>query len=124
MAKGLGQIKVDAIKQGLKDRTRIKELEDMNLAQSNHIGQLEKTVEDWERKQRDGYVWVAIDPITNLITNAGTVLPNSRFTFTQEIDSVIDTGLYKTIPFYKLDSNGKMCIDSAQKIKYNTGGLL
>lgn len=116
MAKGLGQIKVDAIKQGLKDETRIKELEDMNLALTNENEELETKLNKWIKMQEKGYTAVAIND--GLIVHAVQVLPYSKFTYTQDIPREIGTSLYRSIPFYKLDSNGKMIKDIQQYNRY------
>jgi len=116
-----GQRVVEHIKVKLSNEKRIKELEDMNLALTNENHELEVKLNKWIKMQEKGYTAVAIN--NDMIIQAVQVLPYSTFTYTQEIDSVINTALYSRIPFYKLD-NGKMCIDTAQKIKYNTGGLL
>lgn len=116
--------KLNLIKENDDKRKRILDLESMNLALTNENTELEGKVKHWESMQEKGYTWVNTNPDTKLIIDAGTVLPSSRFTFTQEIPTEIGTALYKKIPYYELDSNGKMCINTAQKIKYNTGGLL
>ena len=105
---------VDLQKQGLKDRERIKELEDMNGVLENENGVLESKLEKWIKMQEKGYVAVSIK--NDLIVQAVQVLPNSIFTYTQEIPTEIGTALYSKIPFYKLE-NGKMIKDIQ---KYNT----
>lgn len=109
--------RVNHIKQGLKDSKRIKELEDMNLALTNENEELEAKVNKWISLQEKGYTAVSIN--NGLITHAVQVLPSSTFTYTQEIPTMIGTALYSKIPIYEL-VNGKICINTAQKIKHDS----
>jgi hypothetical protein len=95
-----------------------KATQDLLSAMTNERDELEVKVKEWERKQRDGYSWVVLNPDTKLILDGGTVLPYARFIYTQDIDSVIGTLLYSKFPYLELDSNGKICINTDQQKKY------
>lgn len=120
MAESLNMTKqrLKLIKDNEAQRLRILELEDMNLGLTNENLELEAKLNKWINMQEQGYTAVAIE--NDLIVHAVQVLPNSIFTYTQDIPIEIGTALYSKIPFYELDSNGKMCIDTVQKIKHDS----
>lgn len=103
---------------------KILELNDKISALQTENGILEREVNEWNRKQREGYCWYTIKPDTLLITNMGEVLPYSNFTYPRLIPATIDTNEYRNNPYYEIDSNGKLGINTTQAMKYKTGGLL
>lgn len=98
--------RIKMIKDNEKQRLRILALEDMNLALTNENGELEAKLNTWINMQLKGYTAVSIE--NGLIVHAVQVLPQSIFTYTQDIPGEIGTALYDAIPFYELDSNGKI----------------
>ena len=100
----------------VRDNT-IKDKDSVILALTNENEVLEATVKEWERKQREGYSWVILDPATNLIVDGGTVLPYARFIYPQ--DMPINLSAY-----HELDSNGQIIENTDQKIKYESEILL
>ena len=103
------------LEQARLDKNTIKAQADKISAQENHIGELELSLKEWERKQRDGYTAVGI--VKGYVVDAVTDLPNSTFLYTQPIHSAIGTKLYNNFPFIKVE-NGLMCIDAKQQKKY------
>jgi len=107
---------VNMTKTTLKHTKYIKQLEDKNLALTNENQELEAQLDKWIKMQNQGYTAVAIN--NDMIVHAVNVLPYSTFTYTQEIPEQMGTALYRRIPFYKLDSNGKMVIDLQKYNRY------
>ena len=97
---------------------KILELGDKINALENENGVLEREVKEWNRKQQEGYCWYTVAPDTLLITNMGEVLGYSNFTYVRPIPKEIHTALYKRFPYYQLDKNGKLDINTIQAKKY------
>ena len=105
------------LEQARLDKNTIKAQDDKISAQENHIGELELSLKEWERKQRDGYTAVGI--VKGYVVDAVTVLPNSTFLYTQPIHSAIGTKLYNSTPFIKVE-NGSMVKDQQKYIRYKS----
>ncbi len=97
----------------------IKQRDDMINALDMTLNETQAKLNKWIKQQENGYCAVAIN--NGYVVKAVNVPAYSVFTYTQEIDSDIDTALYNTIPFIKL-INGRMEIDAEQKNKF-IGGL-
>lgn len=100
------------------DRDKIKELGDKISAQNNHIGELERALAEYDRKQREGYCWWIKDN-EGIILDMGEVPAYSNFTFPQPIPREISTMKYKKLPFY-MDENGAIKIHTKKYMTYNS----
>jgi len=105
------------LEQARLDKNTIKAQDDKISAQENHIGELELSLKEWERKQRDGYTAVGI--VKGYVVDAVTVLPNSTFLYTQPIPKAIGTRKYNSTPFIKVE-NGSMVKDQQKYIRYKS----
>ena len=101
----------------LRDK-KILELNDKMSAQANHIGEIERKLAEYDRKQRDGYCW-EIENKDGMIIGMGTVPAYSKFTYPQDIPKEIGTAKYSSFPFY-LREQGQIKIHTKKYMRYNS----
>lgn len=117
MATRIGEIRVNAIKQELKDSNIIKELQDVNGAQANYIGELEKIVKDLtSRFIKGGLSYIEHN---GYVVGVTQIFSDSEYTHDQPIPKEIGTVKYNACPFHIMN-NRQLEIDKTKKARYDS----